>query len=206
MNIIVLLSGNGSNLQAIIDAKIPNANIVEVISNNHSCHGVKRATNVGIDTFAIENMNMVTFSHIVEDRIEKKNAELIVLAGFMKILPKSFVRRYEGRILNIHPSLLPKYAGSLQTHQSVIENGDSTHGCSVHFVTPQGVDQGPIVMQSSINVTPNDTAIELADRVLEREHLIYPKTIELFVDGKLTYNNQTAYYNDVKLTTPIIVN
>ena len=186
-NIVVLISGKGTNLQALIDASHRSSyKISAVISNKAQAIGLNRAEISGIDTYVIEQESFnskLEFEESLATRISEINPKLIVLAGFMKVLGPQFVKLFRGKIINIHPSLLPEYPG-LNTHQRVLEDNKKIHGVSVHLVT-EDLDGGPIIAQDSVHVLPNDTAESLAKRVLEREHIIYPKVVESLAIGKI---------------------
>ena len=204
----VLISGSGSNLQAFIDlisSKILKLNILAVISDNKNAHGLIRAKKAKIKTICIENKkypNKKNFDQKLSESIDMFEPNFIFLAGFMRILRKDFVKKYEGKIINIHPSLLPKYPG-LNTHQRAIESNEKWHGCSVHFVTEE-VDEGPLIMQSKIPILNNDSSDKLAIRVLKREHIIYPKTVELLISGRIKYKNSQAWLDGKLLQKPIM--
>ncbi|GLX88177.1 phosphoribosylglycinamide formyltransferase [Pseudomonas fragi] len=195
-DVVVLLSGTGSNLQALIDSddvKGSPATIRAVISNRADAYGLQRATDAGIDTRALDHTafeGREAFDAALIKIIDQFNPHLVVLAGFMRILSADFVRHYSGRLLNIHPSLLPKYKG-LHTHQRALEAGDREHGCSVHFVTEE-LDGGPLVVQAVIPVESEDTPSSLAQRVHTQEHLIYPLAVRWFAEGRLSLNEQGA--------------
>ena len=186
-NIVVLISGKGTNLQALIDASHRSSYTVSaVISNRAKAIGLNRAKISGIDTYVIEQESFnskLEFEESLATRISEINPKLIVLAGFMKVLSPQFVRLFRGKIVNIHPSLLPQYPG-LNTHQRVLEDKKKIHGVSVHLVT-EDLDGGPVIAQDSVYVLPDDTAESLAERVLEREHIIYPKVVESLAIGKI---------------------
>ena len=186
-NIVVLISGKGTNLQALIDASHRSSyTISAVISNKAKAIGLNRAKISGIDTYVIEQESFnskLEFEESLATRIYEINPKLIVLAGFMKVLSPQFVRLFRGKIVNIHPSLLPQYPG-LNTHQRVLEDKKKIHGVSVHLVT-EDLDGGPVIAQDSVYVLPDDTAESLAERVLEREHIIYPKVVESLAIGKI---------------------
>ena len=186
-NIVVLISGKGTNLQALIDASHRSSyKISAVISNKAQAIGLSRAEISGIDTYVFEQESFVSkleFDESLATRISEINPKLIVLAGFMKVLGPQFVKLFRGKIFNIHPSLLPEYPG-LNTHQRVLEDNKKIHGVSVHLVT-EDLDGGPIIAQNSVHVLPNDTVESLAKRVLEREHIIYPKVVESLAIGKI---------------------
>ncbi|MGA8138975.1 MAG: phosphoribosylglycinamide formyltransferase [Pseudomonas gingeri] len=195
-NVVVLLSGTGSNLQALIDdmrtGKNP-ARIAAVISNRADAYGLQRARDAGIETRALDHKafdGREAFDAALIELIDAFNPQLVVLAGFMRILSADFVRHYQGRLLNIHPSLLPKYKG-LHTHQRALEAGDREHGCSVHFVTEE-LDGGPLVVQAVVTVESDDTAQSLAQRVHTQEHRIYPLAVRWFAEGRLVLGEQGA--------------
>ena len=190
--IVVLISGNGSNLQVIID-KLHNSTIsnqkvevIAVISDQANAYGLQRANEAGINNQVILNNNNSTreqYDELLSQAIDKLQPDLILMAGFMRILSKSFVNKYLGTMLNIHPSLLPKYQG-INTHQCAIDAGDKEHGATVHFVTPE-LDSGPIVLQAKVPVFTEDNADELAARVLTQEHMIYPLAAQWFLSNRL---------------------
>ena len=186
-NIVVLISGRGTNLQALIDASHRSSyKISAVISNTAKAIGLNRAKISGIDTYVIEQESFnskLEFEESLATQISEINPELIVLAGFMKVLSPQFVKFFRGKVINIHPSLLPEYPG-LNTHQRVLEDKKKIHGVSVHLVT-EDLDGGPVIAQDSVYVLPDDTAESLAKRVLEREHIIYPKVVESLAIGKI---------------------
>lgn len=186
--IVVLISGGGSNLQSIIDAAADDlpVEIRAVISNRPDAYGLTRAREAGIDTAVLKHANFAdreSYDQALQELIDSYSPELVVLAGFMRILSDDFVRHYEGRMLNIHPSLLPKYRG-LHTHARALEAGDKVAGCTVHYVTAE-LDAGPIIMQARVPVLDDDTPETLAARVLEQEHKIYPQAIRQFAEQKL---------------------
>lgn len=188
--IVVLISGSGSNLQAILDqtraGKI-NGEIVAVISNRPDAYGLTRAEQAGVDARLLDHRPFADREHFDQalmELIDGYRPDLVVLAGFMRILTPKLVRHYHGRLLNIHPSLLPKYKG-LHTHQRALEAGDERHGCSVHFVTEE-LDGGPIILQASVRIAADDTADSLQQRVHRLEHQIYPLAVEWFCSDRLT--------------------
>ncbi|MQT55752.1 phosphoribosylglycinamide formyltransferase [Pseudomonas sp. FSL R10-0399] len=195
-DVVVLLSGTGSNLQALIDScavKDSPARIRAVISNRADAYGLQRAKDAGIDTRVLDHTafeGREAFDAALIEVIDTFNPQLVVLAGFMRILSAGFVRHYQGRLLNIHPSLLPKYKG-LHTHQRALEAGDSEHGCSVHFVTEE-LDGGPLVVQAIIAVESGDSPHSLAQRVHAQEHRIYPLAVRWFAEGRLSLDEQGA--------------
>ena len=186
-NIVVLISGKGTNLQALIDASHRSSyKISAVISNKAKAIGLNKAKISGIDTYVIEQESFnskLEFEESLATRISEINPKLIVLAGFMKVLSPQFVRLFRGKIVNIHPSLLPEYPG-LNTHQRALEDKKKIHGVSVHLVT-EDLDGGPVIAQDPVYILPDDTAESLAKRVLEREHIIYPKVVESLAIGKI---------------------
>jgi len=207
-HIVVLISGNGSNLQALIDSSLSsNFKISAVISNKSDAFGLQRAERDNIPTRVIDHSSFDSrdaFDAALGDAIKEINPELIVLAGFMRILGKDFVNRFEGRILNIHPSLLPKYPG-INTHQRALDAGDKEHGVSVHFVTAD-LDGGPVIAQESVPVLKDDTAEVLADRVLEKEHIVYPKVVNWFAAGRLEMKDGHAVLDhEVLAPTGVII-
>ncbi|WP_448682448.1 phosphoribosylglycinamide formyltransferase [Pseudomonas nicosulfuronedens] len=195
-NVVVLISGSGSNLQALIDslagADTP-AVIRAVISNRADAYGLERARQAGIETRFLDHKSYAdreSFDAALIQAIDGFDADLVLLAGFMRILSADFVRHYQGRLLNIHPSLLPKYKG-LHTHQRALEAGDAEHGCSVHFVTEE-LDGGPLVVQAAIPVESDDTPETLAQRVHVQEHVIYPLAMRWFAEGRVRLGEHGA--------------
>jgi len=189
LRVVVLISGSGSNLQALIDGvasgDLP-IEIVAVISNRPDVLGLTRAAQAGIATAVLDHKGFASreaFDHELMHIIDAYNPGLIVLAGFMRILTAEFTRHYLGRMLNIHPSLLPKFQG-LHTHQRAIDAGESQHGVTVHFVTAE-LDGGPAILQAVVPVLANDDANLLAKRVQRQEHVIYPLAVKWFAQGKL---------------------
>jgi phosphoribosylglycinamide formyltransferase-1 len=195
-DVVVLLSGTGGNLQAMIDSfKDGNTpvRIRAVISNRDDAFGLQRARDAGIEACVLDHKayeGREAFDAALIELIDTFNPQLVVLAGFMRILSADFVRHYHGRLLNIHPSLLPLYKG-LHTHQRVLDAGDAEHGCSVHFVTEE-LDGGPLVVQAVISVQLQDTPATLAQRVHTQEHRIYPLAIRWFAEGRLSLGEQGA--------------
>ncbi len=184
--IVVLISGSGSNLQSIIDADLP-IEIRAVISNRADAYGLTRAEQAGIPTAVLDHKTFPdreSYDAALQALIDSYEPQLVVLAGFMRILSDGFVRHYEGRMMNIHPSLLPKYRG-LDTHARAIEAGDTEAGCTVHFVTPE-LDAGPAIIQATVPILDGDTPETLAARVLEQEHRIYPEAIRKFAEGEIS--------------------
>ena len=201
-NVVVLISGSGSNLQALIDSTSTNGpvRIRAVISNRADAFGLKRAEAAGIPVQTLDHKlyaDRESFDRALIERIDSFDAELVVLAGFMRILSPAFVRHYQGRLLNIHPSLLPKFKG-LHTHQRALEAGDKEHGCSVHFVTEE-LDGGPVVLQAVIPVNSGDTPESLAQRIHTQEHLVYPLAVRWFAEGRLRLGQAGAEMDDQPL-------
>ncbi|MFC0225171.1 phosphoribosylglycinamide formyltransferase [Serratia aquatilis] len=201
--IVVLVSGQGSNLQALIDAcqqgRIA-ANIVAVFSNKSQAYGLQRAKEAGIDAHALDAKAYVdrqAFDNALAQSIDQYQPDLVVLAGYMRILSNTFVQHYQGRMLNIHPSLLPKYPG-LHTHRQAIDNGDSEHGTSVHFVTEQ-LDGGPVILQAKVPIFQGDEEDEVIERVQTQEHTIYPLVVNWFIEGRLAMRDNAAWLDGERL-------
>lgn len=214
LRLVVLISGSGSNLQAILEAcgqaagrpgdgqtgepadssATMDARVVGVLSNRDDAYGLTRARQAGVDTAVLAHTgypDRESFDAAMAEIIDRWQPDVVVLAGFMRILSASFVSRYQGRLLNIHPSLLPKYKG-LHTHQRALDAGDLEHGCSVHFVTPE-LDGGPVIAQAVVDVRPEDTAATLADRVHAAEHRLYPAVLGWLADGRLRYRDEKPW-------------
>ena len=184
--IVILISGRGSNMQAIVEAQLP-LHIAAVISNKAEASGLNFAQAKGIATRVVDHRSYASrgaFDAALMQTIDAFNPNLVVLAGFMRIFTETFVNHYQGRLINIHPSLLPAFPG-LKTHEQALKTGVKLHGCTVHFVTAQ-VDHGPIVAQAAVAVSADDTPASLAARVLAQEHEIYPQAIRWFVEDRLT--------------------
>nr|WP_290821428.1 phosphoribosylglycinamide formyltransferase [Halomonas sp.] len=202
-SIVVLISGSGSNLQALIDAQAHNqlsGKIVAVISNEPDAYGLTRAHDAGIDAVVLphrEYDSREAYDGALIKVIERHQPDIIVLAGFMRILTPRFVQRFLGRMLNIHPSLLPAYQG-LNTHARVLADGASEHGCSVHFVTEE-LDGGPVVIQAALNIAADDTQTSLKAKIHAREHLILPIAVNWFLDGRLQYSGTGATLDGIAL-------
>lgn len=199
--LVVLISGSGSNLQAIIDAcnngQI-NAHIAAVISNKADVQGLVRAQAAGIPTAVLNHKDYDDregFDAELRRLIDSFNPGLVVLAGFMRILTPGFVNHYLGRMLNIHPSLLPNLQG-LNTHQRALDAGLAQHGASVHFVTPE-LDGGPVANRAVVDILPDDDATSLAQRVLAQEHRIFPETIGWFATKRLVLSNEQAILDGI---------
>jgi len=185
-NIVILISGRGSNMQAIVNANIPGARIAAVLSNRPDAGGLAWAAERGIATAVVDHKAYASredFDAALAQLIDGYQPDLVVLAGFMRILTAGFTRRYEGRMLNIHPSLLPAFPG-LHTHARALEMGCKVAGCTVHFVTAE-LDHGPIVSQGVVSLQADDTPDSVAARVLQLEHQLYPAAVRRFVAGEL---------------------
>ena len=201
-NIVVLISGSGSNLQALIDSLDADnpARICAVVSNRAEAFGLQRAQAAGIATHVVRHKDYAdreAFDAALMDIIDTHQPNLVVLAGFMRILTPGFVRHYQGRLLNIHPSLLPKYKG-LDTHRRALDAGDREHGCSVHFVTEE-LDGGPVAIQAAFTVEPDESIEELTERVHAAEHVIYPLAVRWFAEGRLRLAEQGAMLDETLL-------
>lgn len=182
---VILISGRGSNMLALLDARLP-GHCAAVIGNRPDAAGLELAAARGIATVAIDHRQFPSreeFDAALAAEIDRHSPDLVLLAGFMRILGDGFVRRFEGRLLNIHPSLLPSFPG-VRTHEQALAAGVRVHGATVHFVTP-ALDGGPIVAQAAVPVTANDDVAQLAQRVLAEEHLLYPRVARWFLEGRL---------------------
>ncbi|WP_171462423.1 phosphoribosylglycinamide formyltransferase [Acinetobacter junii] len=203
MRIAVLVSGNGSNLQALIDANL-SGQIIGVLSNKADAYALERAKQANIATAVVSHKdfpNRESFDEAMHQQLIAWQIDLVILAGFMRILTPSFVSQWQGKMLNIHPSLLPYYKG-VNTHQRVLNTGDRFHGCTVHFVTAE-LDAGQSIAQSAIEVHLNDTVETLAQRVHKLEHFIYPQIAEWLCNGQLTWRDGQAFFNQKPLEQPI---
>ncbi|TAI93547.1 phosphoribosylglycinamide formyltransferase [Pectobacterium versatile] len=202
-NIVVLISGHGSNLQALIDACKNGrlkGKIVAVFSNNAEAYGLERAQNANILTCVLnpeDFADRAAFDAALANEIEQYEPALVILAGYMRILSPEFVAQFAGKMLNIHPSLLPKYPG-LHTHRKALENGDREHGTSVHFVTDE-LDGGPLILQAKVPVFSDDTEESLSERVKTHEHTIYPMVINWFLNGRLVMRDNEAWLDSVRI-------
>lgn len=197
LKIGVLISGRGSNLQALIDAcaqpDFP-AEIALVISNKADAYGLERAKAAKIKTKVIDHKEFekrVDFDYEMHRALEKQKVQLVCLAGFMRLLSPWFTKEWRDRMMNIHPSLLPKHKG-LNTHEAALAAGDRTHGCTVHFVRAE-LDAGPTILQAEVPVMPDDTAETLAARVLEEEHKIYPEAVKLYAEGRVNIIDEEVF-------------
>lgn len=205
----ILISGSGSNLQSFIDRAADGDSALDlcvVVSNRPDAYGLTRARNAGICAACIEHGQFDSreaFDRAVAAKLDEWQPELLVLAGFMRILSPWFVAHYKGCILNIHPALLPAYPG-LDTHQRVLDAGDKWHGSTVHFVTEE-LDGGPRVLQGKLAVDPNETADELCARVQSVEHRIYPEAANWFGQGRLEFRDGEAWLDNERLKDPVVI-
>ena len=199
--VVVLISGNGNNLQALIDASSHSGyTISHVISNNPSAFGLERAKRCEISSSVLNHRDFGTrgdFDRALQRAIDDQSPDLVVLAGFMRILGPEIVKNFYGRMLNIHPSLLPKYPG-INTHQRALDSGDHEHGATVHFVTKE-LDGGPLIAQGRIPINANETVQELAARVLIKEQQLYPAVVSWFASGRLYLQKDRAVMDGAKL-------
>ena len=201
MKAVILISGNGSNLQSIID----NSNKIDlqiccVISNKEDAFGLKRAKKANIDCIFIDPLlfdSKLAFDKELISVIDQYNVEVLILAGFMSILSSDFISKFFGKILNIHPSLLPKFPG-LNTHQKAIESSETLHGTSVHFVTVK-LDGGPVIAKETVSIDPSDDATTLANKVLQKEHVLYPKVIQWYTQKRLKLIDESTATLDGKV-------
>ena len=205
--IVVLISGSGSNLQAIIDQLQNNESpgeIKAVISNSPGAYGLERAAKAGIPADVLDHKqyeDRVGFERALMALIDSYHPKLVVLAGFMRILTPEFVEHYAGRMLNIHPSLLPAYRG-LNTHQRALKDEVREHGASIHFVTSE-LDGGPVIIQAKVPVLDGDKPQTLAARVLEKEHIIYPLVVRWFCEGRLQLEDSHVVFDGRRLARPL---
>jgi phosphoribosylglycinamide formyltransferase-1 len=192
---VILISGRGSNMQALIDAKLPGT-CVGVISNRPGAAGLAWAAERGVSTAVIDHKafpSREAFDVALAEEIDRRGAGLVLLAGFMRVLTETFVQRFNGRLVNIHPSLLPAFPG-LHTHETVLKTGVRIHGCTVHFVTP-ALDCGPIIVQAAVPVLPGDDADQLVARVLAQEHIVYPQAARGILNGHCRLENQRVVWD-----------
>lgn len=185
-NIVILISGRGSNMQAIVNAGIPDVRIAAVLSNSAAAAGLAWAAERGIPTDSLNHKDFASrgaFDQAMMEKIDAYQPDLVVLAGFMRILTPEFCTRYEGRLMNIHPSILPSFTG-LHTHERALAAGCRVAGCTIHFVTPE-LDCGPIISQGVVPIFDNDTADDIAARVLKVEHRLFPQAVADFAAGRL---------------------
>jgi len=206
--IVVLISGSGSNLQAFIDAQSANelgGTVVATVSNIADVYGLERAENAGIQAITIPHKSFdsrESFDSALADKIEALEPDLVILAGFMRILTPEFVNRFAGKMMNIHPSLLPKYPG-LHTHKRALENNDEYHGTSVHFVTEE-LDGGPLIAQSRLRLDSASTEQDVQSSVQKLEHKLYPQVASWFLKERLILEKDGIYFDGEKLEHPIL--
>lgn len=195
--LVILISGRGSNMESILKSCSEKYNII-VISNNPNAEGLKIAQKYKVTTIVLDHKKFPdrnTFDHALSRLIDMYSPKLVVLAGFMRILNSDFVNDYFGRLINIHPSLLPSFTG-LSTHARALKEGVKIHGCTIHYVTNK-LDEGPIILQVAVPVLPNDDEYSLSIRVLKQEHIFYPMIVDLFMDDKIKLNiNQVEIIDD----------
>jgi phosphoribosylglycinamide formyltransferase 1 len=203
--LVILISGRGSNMQALLEARLP-AEIRAVVSNEPGAPGLETARGFGVNTEVVHHRDFpdrTAFDQALAEAIDRHDPQLVVLAGFMRILTPGFLTRFEGKVINIHPSLLPAFQGT-NTHRRALQAGVKIHGCTVHFVTPS-LDSGPIVVQAAVPVLPEDTEDALAARVLEQEHRALPQAVRWFLDGRLKlYGNCVLIAGESGYPDPII--
>ena len=210
LKLAVLISGRGSNLQALIDACKDDAFPAEiglVLSNKADAYGLERAKEAGIETAVLSHKDFddrESFDAGMSEIIEQSGAELVCLAGFMRLLSDGFVRKWRDKLINIHPSLLPAYKG-LHVHERMIEEGARFGGCTVHFVRP-AMDEGPIIVQAAVPIFQDDDADALAERILEQEHIIYPQAVRLIAEGRVRVSAERVIIEDVALPVGALVN
>ncbi|MCP4407435.1 MAG: phosphoribosylglycinamide formyltransferase [Gammaproteobacteria bacterium] len=208
-SIVALISGGGTNLQAIIDACASNqlnAEIKAVISNQADAYGLQRAAKASIPTEVIDHAlfkDRPSFDRELKRRVAAYQPDLIVMAGFMRILTEEFIDPFLGRIMNIHPSLLPKYRG-LHTHRRALKAGDKEHGCSIHFATNE-LDGGPVILQATVPILEGDSSDSLANRVLEKEHIIYSLSIGWFCEGRIAMRGHRVIMDGRTLHKPLML-
>jgi phosphoribosylglycinamide formyltransferase-1 len=207
LRLVVLISGRGSNLQAILDqaasGELP-VEVAAVISNRPGVHGLERARRAGVPALELDHKlfaDRPEFEAALIDLIDHYRPDLVILAGFMRVLTPGFTEHYQGRIFNIHPSLLPKFRG-LHTHERAIAAGETVHGASIHFVTAE-LDGGPVIVQARVPVLPGDDPDTLAARVLEREHRLYPQAIRWFAEGRLGLDGKRVLFDGKPMAEPL---
>lgn len=207
--IVVLASGSGTNLQALIEATRERdfpGQIVAVGCNRPQAFALERARQAGIETFTVDHTEYNSreeFDAAFRAQIERHSPDLVVLAGFMRILTPGFVRAFQGIMLNIHPSLLPKYTG-LNTHQRALEAGDTLHGVSIHFVT-EDLDGGPVIAQAEVEVAADDTPDSLAAKVQLKEHVLYPIVVRWFCEGRLQLSDDGVCFDGQPMPAPMVL-
>jgi phosphoribosylglycinamide formyltransferase-1 len=205
---VILISGRGSNMEALLRAGLP-VDFAAVISNRPDAGGLAVARSLGVATAVVDHRGHAgrdAFDAALAAELDRHHPDLVILAGFMRVLTADFVRRYQGRLINVHPALLPAFPG-LNTHARALTAGVRIHGCTVHFVTPE-VDVGPIIIQAAVPVLASDDEATLAARVLEQEHRIFPQAVRWFAEGRLTLGEDAtvavaaASWNDTSLISP----
>lgn len=207
--ILVLASGSGTNLQALIDASRERdfpGQIVAVGCNRPQAFALERAAQANIETFTVDHTRYGSreeFDGALMAEIRRHNPDLVVLAGFMRILTTDFVRALRGTMLNVHPSLLPKYTG-LNTHRRALEAGEKVHGVSIHFVTEE-LDGGPVIAQAEVQVAPDDTPESLAEKVQQKEHLLYPIVVRWFCEGRVQLGTDYVIFDGQPLNKPLVL-
>ena len=207
IRLVVLISGRGSNLQAILDQAVSGELPVEVaavVSNRPGVHGLERARQAGVPALELDHKNFADrpeFEAALIETIDRRQPDLVVLAGFMRVLTAGFTEHYRGRLLNIHPSLLPKFRG-LHTHERAIAAGETEHGASIHFVTAE-LDGGPVIVQARVPVLSGDDPDVLAARVLEQEHRLYPLAIRWFAEQRLRLEGEQVWFDGQSLVEPL---
>lgn len=202
---VVLISGSGTNLQALIDQQL-NYKIVGVFSNKSDAYGLQRAHQGNIQTRVVEHKkypDRSSYDQALATQIQTFEPDLVLLSGFMRILTAEFVHLFQGRLLNIHPSLLPKFKG-LNTYERVLASGDEHHGSSVHFVIPE-LDAGPVIMQSRVAIQPEDNPTSLSGRVQALEHKLYPTVVRLFAAGRITLADSGVQLDGKPLEDPLLL-
>ena len=203
--LVILISGRGSNMQALLQARLP-ATVSAVVSSNPQAAGLELARQRGVPTATVDHHDYPdrdAFDRALAAQIDRHAPDLVVLAGFMRILGTWFVQRYAGRLINVHPSLLPAFTG-IHTHRRALAEGVKLHGCTVHFVTAE-LDHGPIIAQAAVPVLPDDDEDSLAARVLAQEHRILPQAVRWFLEGRLTtHGSRVQVAGAVRLPAPIL--
>lgn len=207
IRLTVLISGRGSNLQAILDqaasGELP-AEVVAVISNQPGVYGLERARQAGVPALELDHRNFAdrpAFEAALIEQMDRYQPDLVILAGFMRVLTTDFTEHYRGRLLNIHPSLLPKFRG-LHTHERAIAAGETEHGATIHFVTAE-LDGGPVIVQARVPVLPGDDPDTLAARVLAQEHRLYPQAIRWIAEGRLKLDGEQVWFDGRPLPEPL---
>lgn len=203
-SLVILISGRGSNMQALMEANLP-ARIAAVISNKPGAPGLEIARRRGYETIVLDQRSYAgreAFDQKLAEVIDAYAPDLVALAGFMRLLGDSFVSRYEGRLINIHPSLLPAFPG-LHPHRQALKEGVKVHGCTVHFVTAE-TDRGPIIIQAAVQVISSDTEETLAARVLQQEHRIYPEAVRWFMEDRLKLSDNSVEVSDADFDDSVL--